>query len=98
MSDKGSSSSSSSSSSSGREEKKEEKKDEKKEAEEEEDIDPSLVRAWNTSVSAPPLSLVVVHPLVLLSVVDHYTRVAKDTSKRSGSACCWARLTRGRWT
>jgi hypothetical protein len=26
--------------------------------------------------------VVVVHPLVLLSVVDHYTRVAKDTSKR----------------
>jgi len=25
---------------------------------------------------------VVVHPIVLLSVVDHYTRVAKDTSKR----------------
>ena len=25
---------------------------------------------------------VVVHPLVLLSVVDHYTRVAKDTKKR----------------
>jgi len=25
---------------------------------------------------------VVVHPLVLLSVVDHYNRVAKDTSKR----------------
>jgi hypothetical protein len=83
MSDKGksSSSSSSSSSTSGREEKKEEKKEEKT-GEEEEDIDPSLVRAWNTSVSAPPLSLVVVHPLVLLSVVDHYNRVAKDTSKR----------------
>lgn len=25
---------------------------------------------------------VVVHPLVLLSTVDHYVRVAKDTSKR----------------
>lgn len=25
---------------------------------------------------------VVVHPLVLLSTVDHYNRVAKDTSKR----------------
>ena len=24
----------------------------------------------------------VVHPLVLLSVVDHYSRVAKDTDKR----------------
>lgn len=27
-------------------------------------------------------SEVVVHPLVLLSVVDHYNRVAKDTKKR----------------
>lgn len=26
--------------------------------------------------------LVVVHPLVLLSVVDHYNRVARDTKKR----------------
>jgi 26S proteasome regulatory subunit N8 len=26
--------------------------------------------------------LAVVHPLVLLSVVDHYHRVAKDTRKR----------------
>jgi hypothetical protein len=25
---------------------------------------------------------VVLHPLVLLSVVDHYNRVAKDTNKR----------------
>lgn len=30
---------------------------------------------------APPKQ-VVVHPLVLLSVVDHYNRVAKDTRKR----------------
>jgi 26S proteasome regulatory subunit N8 len=30
---------------------------------------------------APP-EHVVVHPLVLLSVVDHYTRVAKDTKRR----------------
>lgn len=28
------------------------------------------------------MELVVVHPLVLLSIVDHYTRVAKDTNKR----------------
>jgi 26S proteasome regulatory subunit N8 len=28
---------------------------------------------------------VVVHPLVLLSVVDHYNRVAKDTKKRAVS-------------
>lgn len=27
-------------------------------------------------------NLVVVHPLVLLSVVDHYNRVAKDTERR----------------
>lgn len=26
--------------------------------------------------------LVVVHPTVLLSVVDHYNRIAKDTKKR----------------
>lgn len=31
---------------------------------------------------APNPDLVVVHPLVLLSVVDHYNRVAKDTRKR----------------
>ena len=30
----------------------------------------------------PNPDLVVVHPLVLLSVVDHYNRVAKDTRKR----------------
>ena len=27
-------------------------------------------------------AFVIVHPLVLLSVVDHYNRVAMDTSKR----------------
>merc|ERR1712159_201979 len=31
---------------------------------------------------APPPASVVVHPLVLLSTVDHYSRVAKDTRKR----------------
>lgn len=30
----------------------------------------------------PTYDLVVVHPLVLLSVADHYNRVAKDTKKR----------------
>jgi hypothetical protein len=30
---------------------------------------------------APNPDVVVVHPLVLLSVVDHYNRVAKDTRK-----------------
>lgn len=29
-----------------------------------------------------PFTSVVVHPLVLLSVVDHYNRVAKNTNKR----------------
>ncbi|CAM9839621.1 unnamed protein product, partial [Ectocarpus sp. 12 AP-2014] len=29
-----------------------------------------------------PLVKVVVHPLVLLSTVDHYNRVAKDAKKR----------------
>lgn len=32
--------------------------------------------------SSAPIEKVVVHPLVLLSIVDHYTRVAKDTRKR----------------
>ena len=30
----------------------------------------------------PVIESVVVHPLVLLSVVDHYNRVARDTKKR----------------
>ena len=30
----------------------------------------------------PTLDTVVVHPLVLLAVTDHYNRVAKDTRKR----------------
>jgi hypothetical protein len=33
--------------------------------------------------AAPGGVTVVVHPLVLLSVVDHYNRVAKDTKKRA---------------
>ena len=33
-------------------------------------------------VQAPACDVVVVHPMVLLSVVDHYNRIAKDTSKR----------------
>ena len=32
--------------------------------------------------STNPLDQVVVHPLVLLSIVDHYNRVARDTRKR----------------
>jgi len=34
------------------------------------------------ALAALPYKGVVVHPLVLLSVVDHYNRVAKDTKKR----------------
>jgi hypothetical protein len=30
----------------------------------------------------PPPESAIVHPLVLLSVVDHYNRVARDTKKR----------------
>ena len=33
-------------------------------------------------ISARPIEKVVVHPLVLLSIVDHYNRVARDTKKR----------------
>ena len=37
-----------------------------------------------TAVSSgrPAIEGVIVHPLVLLSVTDHYNRVAKDTRKR----------------
>ena len=35
-----------------------------------------------TAAHSVPPSLVVVHPLVLLSVVDHYHRIASDTNKR----------------
>jgi hypothetical protein len=46
----------------------------------------------------PPLRLpeaVVVHPLVLLSVVDHYHRVARDTRKRV-LGCLLGEVSRGR--
>ncbi|KAK4480284.1 hypothetical protein RD792_013352 [Penstemon davidsonii] len=33
-------------------------------------------------ISLRPIEKVVVHPLVLLSIVDHYNRVARDTKKR----------------
>lgn len=33
-------------------------------------------------ISSRPIEKVVVHPLVLLSIVDHYNRVARDTRKR----------------
>ena len=82
MSDKGKSSSTSSTSSAASKAGEEKKEEKKTPGEDDDELDPSLRRVWNTSVSTPPLHLVVVHPLVLLSVVDHYNRVAKDTSKR----------------
>lgn len=33
-------------------------------------------------ISARPIEKVIVHPLVLLSIVDNYNRVAKDSRKR----------------
>ena len=33
-------------------------------------------------ISSRPVEKVVVHPLVLLSIVDNYNRVAKDSRKR----------------
>ncbi|GLT67908.1 hypothetical protein SLA2020_402020 [Shorea laevis] len=33
-------------------------------------------------ISSRPVEKVIVHPLVLLSIVDNYNRVAKDTRKR----------------
>jgi 26S proteasome regulatory subunit N8 len=33
-------------------------------------------------VSSKPIEKVIVHPLVLLSIVDNYNRVARDTRKR----------------
>ncbi|KAK1265617.1 putative 26S proteasome non-ATPase regulatory subunit 7 [Acorus gramineus] len=33
-------------------------------------------------ISARPIERVIVHPLVLLSIVDHYNRIARDTRKR----------------
>ena len=39
-------------------------------------------------VTAQPSNEVVVHPTVLLSIVDHYNRVAKDTRKRVVGTLC----------
>ena len=33
-------------------------------------------------ISSKPIEKVIVHPLVLLSIVDNYNRVAKDTRRR----------------
>jgi proteasome lid subunit RPN8/RPN11 len=35
-----------------------------------------------SQVIASPSNIVTVHPTVLLSIVDHYNRIAKDTKKR----------------
>lgn len=42
----------------------------------------SAPRAPPSAGAAAGINAVVVHPLVLLAVVDHYGRVAKDTRKR----------------
>jgi 26S proteasome regulatory subunit N8 len=42
----------------------------------------SLSNAETAKVPGSQLPEVVVHPIVLLSVVDHYNRLAKGTSKR----------------
>lgn len=39
-------------------------------------------RWWVVEMVQAQISNVVIHPLVLLSVVDHYNRVAKNTKKR----------------
>ena len=49
-----------------------------KKKKEEGDDDEGMVRYGKMEIRD-----VAVHPLVLLSVVDHYNRVAKDTKKRS---------------
>jgi hypothetical protein len=59
--------------------------------------------AGEASTAAPPGTpapprvpdAVVVHPLVLLSVVDHYHRVARDTRKRV-VGCLLGEVSRGR--
>jgi hypothetical protein len=42
----------------------------------------TMVDALIEQVRASVPKMVVVHPTVLLSVVDHYNRIAKDTKKR----------------
>ncbi len=43
-------------------------------------------KSKKAALTAP--SRVIVHPLVLLSVVDHYNRVAKDVDKDSKKRVC----------
>lgn len=61
---------------------KEEKKEVKKDDTQMDETEDQPIKSLNSNVSTPILHTVIVHPLVLLSVVDHYTRVAKDTSRR----------------
>eukprot|EP01006_Ploeotia_vitrea_P044260 TRINITY_DN66820_c8_g8_i1.p1 TRINITY_DN66820_c8_g8~~TRINITY_DN66820_c8_g8_i1.p1 ORF type:complete len:382 (-),score=240.16 TRINITY_DN66820_c8_g8_i1:52-1164(-) len=58
----------------------EEKKEKKQEEEEEEEEQEKSGRKKAVARTLP--HTVVLHPIVLLSVVDHYNRVAKDTNKR----------------
>lgn len=44
--------------------------------------DPNMDVIKTQQISARPIEKVIVHPLVLLSIVDNYNRVAKDTRKR----------------
>ena len=41
-----------------------------------------LTNSLRSDMTNETIKNVIVHPLVLLSVVDHYTRVAKNTKKR----------------
>jgi 26S proteasome regulatory subunit N8 len=47
-----------------------------------ENMELDTVVAPVVNVIPPTIDCAIIHPLVLLSVVDHYTRVAKDTNKR----------------
>ena len=47
-----------------------------------EDAGPETAAEGKAVNVAAAMDNVAVHPLVLLSVVDHYNRVAKDTKKR----------------
>jgi len=81
--DKAKSGSSSSSKSSSNDKAEKKTDDSKKKDDEESSADGGgASSADGPERSAYNMELVVVHPLVLLSVVDHYTRVAKDTNKR----------------
>jgi hypothetical protein len=63
-------------------EKSDKDKDKENKDKDKKDDDESEGSSESTTRSGAEPKSVVVHPLVLLSVVDHYTRVAKDTNKR----------------